>query len=102
MTIKTVELPNDRDAICFKGKDADGKTINKYVCAMSPTQDAVELAFIDLTKGEPSITHIVYKKYGHETADKFRRHVREVGRQRYKDIGRYEAEELGLIEKQMR
>jgi hypothetical protein len=98
MAVKLIDLPNGRDVTCFKGKDAEGKSIKKYVCAMSPRQDAVELAFIDLTQGKPSISHIVYKKYGPEQRPEFTKHLSEEGHKRFRDISSVENEELQMLE----
>ncbi len=98
MGIKLVDLPNGEDVICFKGKDAEGKQINKYVCALSDSQEAVHLAFIDLTKGQPSVSHVVLKKYGREDKPEFFSHLREASKKRFSDFDQVEEEEREFLD----
>lgn len=98
MTLKIIDLPNGNDAVCFKGVDADNKDITHYVCAVSLSADAVHLAFIDEVQGRPSISHVVVRKDGHETKEKYLSALRKAGSERFKDFDRYKEMEDEFLE----
>lgn len=98
MAIKLVDLPNGKDVICFRGIDAEGKDIKKYLCALSDSQEAVHLAFVDLTEGRPSVSHIILEKYGHEDRPEYLEHLSEASKKRFSNFDKIEEAEKEFLE----